>query len=185
MEAQHLPKRPDSGEKEDAVVRRSAAGLARDVGSTLVAYVWGQILVSLYLTALYAAGFALIRLPFWFLLAPVCGFLNVVPHFGPVIALATGLLAAILGGFDLLRIAELIGVYVIVFTLEGYVLTPRILGRRLRLRPLYVFLAVLAGGAMFGFAGLLLAVPVLAITAVVYRYFNKPRRPAAPPRVRR
>lgn len=169
----------------EPVVRRSAGGLAREVGSTLISYVGGQILVSLILTALYAAGFAILRLPFWFLLAPVCGFLNVVPHFGPVIALAIGILTAFLAGFDLVRIAELIGIYVIVFTLEGYVLTPRILGRRLRLRPLYVFLAVLIGGAMFGFVGLLLAVPVLAIAAAVYRYFRVRPKPAAPPPSRR
>jgi predicted PurR-regulated permease PerM len=160
--------------------RRSAGGLARQVGSTLAAYVLGQIVVSLILTVLYAVGFAILRVPFWFLLAPVCGFLNVVPHFGPVVALLAGLVVALVAKFDTVRIAALVGVYVVVFTLEGYVLTPRILGRRLRLRPLYVFLAVLAGGSVFGFPGLVLAVPVLAVAAVVYRYFQK--RPQPPSR---
>lgn len=150
----------------------------REIGSTLATYVWGQILISLILTALYAVGFAFAGLPFWFLLAPFCGFLNLIPHFGPAIALATGVLVAVLSRLGMIRVAELIGVYVVVFTLEGYVLTPRILGRRLRLRPVYVFLAVLVGGAMFGFVGLLLAVPVVAVAAVVYRHFAEP--PASP-----
>jgi predicted PurR-regulated permease PerM len=164
-------------EANGPVERRRTRGLAREVGSTLAGYVWGQILVSLILTALYAVGFGVLRLPFWFLLAPACGFLNMIPHFGHLIALAVGLLAALSEGLDAVRIAEVIGVYVVVFVLEGYVLTPRILGRRLRLRPLSVFLAVLIGGAMFGFVGLLFAVPVLAVAGVVYRHVKQRREP--------
>jgi predicted PurR-regulated permease PerM len=161
---------------------RSFGGLAREVGSTLTSYVVGQLVISLTLTGLYAIGFALAGLPFWFLLAPLCGFLNVIPHFGPLVALGAGILTALLARLDWTHLAALVGVYVIVFTLEGYVLTPHILGRRLRLRPVYVFTAVLAGGAMFGFAGLVLAVPVLAVAAVVYRYFHRPpETPQVPP----
>jgi predicted PurR-regulated permease PerM len=143
----------------------SATGLAREVGSTLTSYVAGQLIISLTMTVLYAVGFAVAGLPFWFLLAPLCGFLNVIPHFGSLVAVRARL--------DWTHLAELLGVYLIVFTLEGYVLTPRILGRRLQLSPVWVFLAVLAGGSMFGFVGLVLAVPVLAVAAVVYRYFNR------------
>ncbi|MGE5644515.1 MAG: AI-2E family transporter [Acidobacteriota bacterium] len=159
----------------ESIEPRGPGGLAREVGSTLARYVWGQVLVSLILTALYALGLGILRVPFWYLLAPVCGFLNMVPHFGSLIALGAGILAAALAGFDAVRIAEVIGVYVVVFTLESYVLTPRILGRRLQLRPLHVFVAVLIGGAMFGFVGLLLAVPVLAVAGVIYRYYKRQR----------
>jgi predicted PurR-regulated permease PerM len=151
----------------------SATGLAREVGSTLTSYVAGQLIISLTMTVLYAVGFAVAGLPFWFLLAPLCGFLNVIPHFGSLVALCAGFLVAVIARLDWTHLAELLGVYLIVFTLEGYVLTPRILGRRLQLSPVWVFLAVLAGGSMFGFVGLVLAVPVLAVAAVVYRYFNR------------
>ncbi len=151
----------------------------REVGATLAAYVWGQLVIAVILTGLYAAGFAMVGLPFWFLLAPVCGFLNLVPHFGPAVALGIGLVVALAARLDWTHLAALVGVYVMVFTLEGYVLTPRILGRRLHVRPLYVFLAILAGGAMFGFPGLLLAAPVVAVVAAIYRYFQ--RAPQAPP----
>ncbi|HVX66335.1 MAG TPA: AI-2E family transporter [Bryobacteraceae bacterium] len=161
---------------------RSIGGLAREVGGTLASYVVGQLVVSGLLTVLYAIGFALAGLPFWFLLAPLCGFLNVIPHFGPLIALGAGFLVALVARFDWTHLAILMGVYLIVFTLEGYVLTPLILGRRLRLRPLYVFLAVVAGGSMFGLLGLVLAVPALAVAAVVYRYFQRPpETPQVPP----
>lgn len=157
---------------------RTFGGLARNIGSTLATYVVGQVVIALLLTVLYAIGFAVVGLPLWFLLAPLCGMLNLIPHFGPLVALGTGILVALVGGMSVTHMAALVGVYVIVFTLEGYVLTPRILGRRLHLRPLYVFAAVLAGGAMFGFAGLVLAVPALAVAAVVYRHFRRlPERP--------
>lgn len=154
---------------------RSAGGLVRKVAATLAAYVRGQLIIAFLLSVVYAIGFYALRVPFWYLLAPVCGLLNLVPHFGPLIAMTGGIVVGLIAGFGALRIAEVVGVYVVAFTLEGYVLTPRILGRRLRLRPLYVFLGVLAGGAIFGFPGLILAVPVLAVAAVVYRYFFEPR----------
>lgn len=152
--------------------RRTPGAFAREAGGTLAAWAWGQLLVCLILTALYAAGFAILRVPFWFLLAPFCGFLNLIPHFGPLIALITGALVVLIAGFGWARFAEVIGVYVVVFALEGYWLTPRILGRRLKLRPLCVFLAVLLGGSLFGFVGLLLAVPVLAVGMAAYRFFG-------------
>jgi predicted PurR-regulated permease PerM len=114
-------------------------------------------------------------MPAWFLVAPACGFLNVVPRFGALAALALGIAAAALGGLELARVAGVLGVCLAAFTIEGYWLTPRILGRRLGLRPLYVFLAVLVGGALFGFLGLLLAVPALAVAMAVYRFFAAPR----------
>ncbi len=158
--------------------RRGAVPLFKEIGSTLAAYVWGQIVISLILTVVYAIGFALLRVPLWFLLAPLCGMLNLVPRFGAIFAMILALGVGALGGLSLERLAGVLGVLVVAFTLEGYWLTPRILGRRLQLRPLYVFLAVLIGGAMFGFIGLLLAVPVLAIAGVIWRYFTPPRPPA-------
>ncbi len=129
-----------------------------------------QIVISLILTAIYAAGFALLRLPLWFVVAPLCGLLNLIPRFGAVFGMLVGVLVALFGGLDAIRWAALIGIYVLAFAIEGYWLTPWLLGRRLGVRPLYVFLAVLVGGALFGFLGLLLAVPVLAVALVVYRF---------------
>ncbi len=154
--------------------RRGAGELFREIAGTLAAYIRGQLIVSAILTAIYAVAFALLRMPLWFVLAPICGFLHLIPHFGPAAALILGMLAALLSGMSWERFAILAGVYVAVFTFEGYWLSPRILGRRLHLRPLWVFLAVLAGGAVFGFVGLLLAVPALAIALVIYRFFFGP-----------
>jgi predicted PurR-regulated permease PerM len=141
-----------------------------EIGTTLGAYFWGQILVALVLSALYALGFAALRLHFWYVLAPVCGFLNFIPRVGSIFAMVLTLLLAALTGFGVIQLIELSGVFVVVFAIEAFVLTPRVLGGHVHLRPLYVFLAVLIGGVMFGFFGLLLAVPALAVAAVVYRF---------------
>ncbi len=79
------------------------------------------------------------------------------------------------------RTLGVLGVFVFVLTLESYWISPRIIGRRIQVRPLWVFLAVFAGGLMFGFPGLLLAVPVLIVVAVVYRHYHTGTgsRPAA------
>lgn len=149
---------------------RSVFGLFREIGRTLVAYIGGQLVVCLILSGLYMIGFGLLGVPLWFLVAVVCGFLTIIPHFGPVIALLLSVGVSVIGGIGLERTLGVLGVFVAVSTLESYWLTPRIIGRRLQIRPLYVFLAVLLGGAMFGFVGLVLAVPVLAVLMVVYRF---------------
>jgi predicted PurR-regulated permease PerM len=154
---------------------RSVSGLLREIGRTLFSYLGGQLAVCLILSGLYMVGYALLGVPLWPLIAVVCGFLNLVPHFGSVIAALLSVGVSLMGGLGWERTLGVLGVYVAVSTFESYWLTPRIIGRRLKIRPLYVFLAVLLGGAMFGFVGLVLAVPVLAVLMVIYRF----TRPAA------
>jgi predicted PurR-regulated permease PerM len=151
---------------------RSAGALAKEIATALAVYVGGQILISVILSALFAAGFAALGVPLWYVLAPVCGFLNLIPRFGSVIALVLGIGVALAGGIGAFRVLGVVSMFALVFALEGFVLTPVVLGRRLRLRPLWVFLAVLIGGALFGFLGLLLAVPALAVATIVYKFFE-------------
>ncbi|HWR53518.1 MAG TPA: AI-2E family transporter [Bryobacteraceae bacterium] len=156
--------------------RRSHWALAGEVGGTLGAWLKGQLIVACILSVLYAVGFAAVRLPFWYLLAPVCGFLNFIPYFGYLVGLGLTALVGLLGGLSFERLIAVVLVYVAVGAIESWVLTPRILGKRLGLRPLYVFLAILVAGTGFGFIGLLLAVPVLAVGMVVWRFYGT--RPA-------
>ncbi|MCL4401304.1 MAG: AI-2E family transporter, partial [Acidobacteria bacterium] len=107
----------------------------------------------------------------------VCGLLNLVPRFGGLIAMALAfLLALAFRGF--LDALGALGVCVFVQAIEGFVLTPRILGRRLQMPALAVFLAVLLGGALFGFLGMLLAVPALAVLNVIWKFVRDSRSAA-------
>lgn len=154
---------------------RSRAGFTHlfgEIARVLTSYLSGQLRIALIMAALYGIGFAFLKVPAWALVAILCGLLNTVPLFGTPLAmlLAVGLTWA--GGGDIWKIGWVLGVFLVVQTIEGYYLTPRILGSRLGLRPLTVFFSLLVGGALFGFLGLLLAVPVLAVANVFVKFFG-------------
>ncbi|MBM3775570.1 MAG: AI-2E family transporter [Acidobacteria bacterium] len=144
--------------------------LLRAIWSALAAYAAGQLRVSLALSVLYGIGFAILRLPAWPLIAPLCGFLNLIPVFGAIISMILALGVMWLGGGTLYQIIAVLGVWVVVQGIEGFYLTPRILGRQLGMSPMLVFAGVLFGGAFFGPLGVLLAVPALAVALVVWRF---------------
>jgi predicted PurR-regulated permease PerM len=149
--------------------------LVRDVGRTLGGYVRGQLKVSLILACLYSIGYAIAGVPFWLLLGFISGAVNVIPFVGSLIGVGLTAFATLLNNGTMWNYLGILITFVIVQGLEGFWITPRILGRRVGLSPLYVFLAVLIGGVMFGPVGVLLAVPVLAVLGVLWRHAAKPR----------
>jgi len=122
---------------------------------------------------LYAIGFVLLKVPAGAGIAILSGFLNTIPYIGTVfgLVLATGFTMAAGGGFW--RIAGVVGVFVAVQIIEGYFLTPRILGGRMSLHPMAVFLGMLIGGKLFGFLGIILAVPTIAVTKVFLMFLRE------------
>jgi predicted PurR-regulated permease PerM len=150
----------------------SFGDLLREIARTLAAYIRGEIIIALTMSALYAVAFGSLKVPAWPLMAVLCGFLHLVPNFGVLIGfvLAVGLTA--IAGREFWRVAAVAGAFVLFQGFEGYYLTPHILGRRLGLRPFAVFLAVLAGSMLFGVVGLLTAAPALAIANVLWKFFR-------------
>jgi predicted PurR-regulated permease PerM len=144
-----------------------------EVGRILQAYVRGQLLIAMLMGVLYAIGFVLLKVPAGAGIAILAGFLNVIPYIGTIFGLtiATGFTMADGGGFW--RVAGVIGVFVAVQIIEGYVLTPRILGRRMNLHPMAVFLGMLIGGKLFGFLGIILAVPTIAVAKVFLMFLRE------------
>jgi predicted PurR-regulated permease PerM len=137
-----------------------------EVGRILQVFVRGQLGIALLMGALYAIGFALLRVPAGAGIAIVAGLLNTIPYVGTLcgILLATSFtLAAGGGGW---RIAGVLGVFAAVQAIEGYLITPRILGRRMRLHPMAIFLGLLIGGKLFGVLGVILTVPTIAVAKV-------------------
>ena len=149
--------------------------LAGEVGRTLGGYVAGQAKIAAILACLYSVGYALSGVPFWLGLGILGGMLNVIPVFGSVIGLALTAYAVLLNDGGIWNYAGVLITFVVVQALEGFWLSPSILGKRVGLSPLYVFVAVLVGGAVFGPIGVLFAVPVLAVLAVVWRRAAKRR----------
>lgn len=154
--------------------------LAVEVVRTLEAYLSAQIRISLILALLYAVAFAFLGVPAWPFVALLGGFLQAVPIVGSVIALLVPAALTWIDGGGFYRVLGVFGVWLVGQALEGFYLTPRIMGRRLHLPPLTVFAGLIFGGALFGFFGVLLAVPAMAVTVAVWRYMKKRDTPELP-----
>ncbi|VXB84608.1 AI-2E family transporter [Luteimonas sp. 9C] len=149
--------------------------LAHETSESLGGFLRGQFLVMLGQGAIYAVGMSLVGLRLGLLIGMIAGLISFIPYLGATVGIALALIAAIVQtqGFDW-QLLILIGV---VFTIgqlvESYVLTPRLVGDRIGLHPVAVIFAVLAGGQLFGFLGMLLALPVAAVGNVLLRYAHE------------
>lgn len=161
---------------EDSIPPRYRSTFRRvfdEIGRILQSYVLGQLLIAMLMGVLYAIGFAILQVPAWAGIAALAGFLNVIPYVGTVsgLLLASGFsYAHFEDGWHVLGVAA---VFAIVQSIEGYYLTPRILGTRLRLHPMAVFLGLLIAGKLFGLLGILLAVPTIAILQVIIKLLRE------------
>jgi predicted PurR-regulated permease PerM len=139
-----------------------------EIGRTVGSYVVGQAKVAGILSLLYMLGFALAGLPWWPLIGLICGLLNLIPIFGAVVALVLAGYVSLFSDREWTWVYVLVA-FVVVQALEGFVITPRILGRSLGMPPLLVFVAVLVGGLFFNIVGVLLAVPIAAIGYLLWK----------------
>ncbi|MEF3082863.1 AI-2E family transporter [Luteimonas sp. SMYT11W] len=153
----------------------TATRLARETSESLGGFLRGQFLVMLGQGAIYAVGMSIVGLRLGLLIGMVAGLISFIPYLGATVGILLALIAAIVQaqGFDW-QLLILIGV---VFTIgqlvESYVLTPRLVGDRIGLHPVAVIFAVLAGGQLFGFLGMLLALPVAAVVNVLLRFAHE------------
>ncbi|MBI2571661.1 MAG: AI-2E family transporter [Candidatus Schekmanbacteria bacterium] len=141
----------------------------RAVDLILSTFIRGQMTVCLVLGTLYSSGLAILGLPLWLVVGFLSGFGNVVPYLGTIIGLSLSLLLMLLEHPDAYHLAGVLLVFAVVQGLEGTVVTPKIVGDTLGLHPVVVMLAVLMGGELFGFVGVLLAVPATAAGSVFWR----------------
>jgi predicted PurR-regulated permease PerM len=148
--------------------------LARESNEVLGGFLRGQFLVMLAQGAFYAIGMSAVGLRLGLLIGLVAGLISFVPYLGATVGLGLGLIAAFLQPDGGLTLALLVAA---VFTagqlLESYVLTPRIVGDRIGLHPVAIIFAIMAGGQLFGFLGMLVALPVAAVANVLLRYANE------------
>ncbi len=150
-----------------------AVRLASASDEVLGAFFRGQLLVMLVLALVYGIGLTLVGLELGLLIGLIAGLVSFVPYLGFIVGIVAATIAALLQfkGIDpLIWVALVFGVGQL---LEGMVLQPLLLGERIGLHPVAVLFAVLAGGQLFGFFGVLLALPVAAVVAVVLRYLHE------------
>lgn len=150
--------------------RPTIVRLARESDQVLGAFVRGQLLVMVALGIIYGVGLTLIGLSVGPLIGMVAGLLSFVPYLGFIIGLAAALIAVLVQFGDWLHLVLMAIVFIIGQMMEGYVLVPRLVGGKIGLHPVAVIFAVLAGGYLFGFLGILLALPAAAVIMVLVRY---------------
>ena len=146
--------------------------LARESNEVLAAFLRGQIVVMIALGTIYAVGLQLVGLKLGLLIGMVAGLISFIPCLGATTGVVLAVVAALVQsqGFDL-QLLLLVGVvFVVGQMLESYVLTPRIVGDKIGLHPMAVIFAIMAGGQLFGFLGMLMALPVAAVANVLLRY---------------
>lgn len=149
-----------------AQLRARAVSTGREVDVVLGHFVRGQLLVMAILGALYAGGYALIGVRLAVPIGVVAGLLSFIPYVGSGAALALALLMTALDLGSPLQFLLVLLVYGVVQTLEGFVITPRIVGESLGLPSVVVLIALMIGGDLFGFLGVMLALPVCAVAKV-------------------
>lgn len=158
----------------DALLPRAHAGTIREqaslVDDTLAGFLRGQFSVCLVLGLFYGIGLSIVGLEFGLVVGLGTGLVSFVPYFGMLIGFVVGMGLAI-AQFDTWQpIAMVAGVFGIGQIIEGNFLTPKFVGDRVNLHAVWIIFALMAGGALFGFVGILLAVPVAAVIGVLVRF---------------
>lgn len=151
----------------------TASRLARETSDVLGGFLRGQLLVMLILGVLYGGGLLGVGLDLGILIGVLAGVLTFVPYLGPATVIVLGGVASLVQFGDWQHLAGVAAVFTIGQVIETYWLTPKLVGDRIGLHPVAVIFAVLAGGTLFGFLGMLLALPVAAIANVLLRYAHE------------
>ena len=150
--------------------RDTVFSLARESDEVLSAFLRGQLLVMLALAVIYSLGLSLIGLKFAVAIGVVSGLVSFVPYLGFVFGIALAGLTVALEPDPLWQLVGVVATFSIAQFIEGSVLTPKLVGDRIGLHPVIVIFAVAAGGQLFGFFGILLALPAAAVLSVLVRF---------------
>lgn len=144
--------------------------LVRETDDVLSAFLRGQTLVMISLGAIYSLGLSLIGLRFAIAIGVIAGLVSFVPYLGFVFGILLAGLTVALEPDPLWRLAGVVATFSIAQVIEGSFLTPKLVGNRIGLHPVLVIFAVAAGGQLFGFFGILLALPMAAVLSVLIRF---------------
>ncbi len=145
--------------------------LARDIDSVLAGFVRGQVSVCLILGTFYSVSLMVAGLDFGLIVGAIAGLITFIPYVGALIggALAIGLAFFQFWG-DWVQIGIIAGIFAIGQFLEGNIITPKLVGNSVGLHPVWLLFALSAFGTLFGFVGMLVAVPVAAAIGVLARF---------------
>ena len=146
--------------------RATVTSYAEEIDQILSQFVRGQLTVMAILAVLYSGAYALLGVRLAVPISITAGMLNFIPYVGGAFALAAGVLMSLLDGWHPWQLVGVVLAYTVVQTLEGFVITPRIVGKTVGLSEIWVLVALFVGGEIFGFLGVLLALPTAAVAKI-------------------
>jgi predicted PurR-regulated permease PerM len=144
--------------------------LAQETDDVLGAFLRGQLLVMFSLSVIYSLGLSLVGLKYAVAIGVVSGLVSFVPYLGFVFGIGLAALTVALEPNPLWQMIGVVATFTIAQLLEGSILTPKLVGDRIGLHPVIIIFAVVAGGQLFGFFGILLALPAAAVLSVMVRF---------------
>jgi predicted PurR-regulated permease PerM len=151
----------------------TVSSLFREIEDVLGAFIRGQLMVMIALGLIYSVGLWAVGLDLALIIGMGAGLLSIVPYLGTFLGVIAAVIAAVFQFQDVLHTVLVLAVFGIGQSLEGMVLTPKLVGDRVGLHPVAVIFSVLAGGQLFGFLGILLALPVASALNVLVGYMHK------------
>lgn len=154
-------------------VEPTIAKIARECNEVLGAFIRGQLLVMLGLAIYYVIGLSLVGLDLALLIGSIIGVLAIVPYLGFIVGILLASIATFMQFHDWMHLVYIAIVFGVGNAVENMILTPWLVGDRIGLHPVAVIFAILAGGYLFGFVGVLLALPVAAVLMVLLRHMKK------------
>ncbi len=150
-------------------VRQEALLIGYDMNTALGGFVRGQLLVALFVGTLTTVSLLVLRVEFAVLVGMIAGIANIIPYLGPVIGIVPAVFFALLDGP--IKALWVIGVFTIIQQIESGIVTPRVVGKRVGIHPVFVMLSLMIGGRVFGILGMLIAVPSAVTIHVLGKHF--------------
>jgi predicted PurR-regulated permease PerM len=145
--------------------------LAKDIDDVLAGFVRGQATVCFILATYYGVALMITGLEFGLVIGIITGLISFIPFVGAIVGFVASVGVALFQFWpDGVMIGIVGGIFVVGQILEGYVLTPNLVGEKVGLHPVWVMFGLLAGGSLFGFVGVLIAVPMAAVVGVLSRF---------------
>nr|WP_282452826.1 AI-2E family transporter [Lysobacter sp. CAU 1642] len=154
-------------------VEPTISRLARQADEVLGAFLRGQLSVMVALGTIYSVGLMMVGIDLGLLIGMVAGLISFIPYLGAIVGVGAGVIAALVQYGDLWHVLLVLAVFGVGQTVESFLLTPWLVGDKIGLHPVAVIFAIMAGGQLFGFFGVLLALPVAAVAMVVLRYLHE------------
>lgn len=158
---------------EELLPKKSKKGIMQilqEINKIIAGFIRGQISVCLVLGLFYSIGLELVGLDLGLLVGFVAGIISFIPYVGSITGFVLGVVLAFAQYGDVSHVLYVVAVFLCGQFLEGNFLTPKLVGESVGLHPVWVMFALLAGGVLLGFLGLMLAVPVAAIVGVLVRH---------------